>query len=623
MSTAPFGLDGPTSTALAVSLVTLALKATALLALTGLAVWTLRGLSAAERHLLWTVGLFATLALPLLAVATPPVAVPFWEPTWILRTSSDPTSAGAASGAGQVEFARGDAASSDTRLAAQAEPGFAGPERRYFEAWLAAPDPGWRLPVHPLLLVTVWALGVLAVLLSWAADRVRLAGIERCAGRFGEGTVRQTAARAARRLGLRREPRLLLGGPGDVPMTWGVLNGRVLLPEGADRWEPRRLEDVLVHELAHVRRHDCAAQSLARLACAVHWFNPLVWLAAARMRRERELAADDLVVGSGADPSAYAHDLVALARSLGRRVPPPRAALPIVFPGRLRERLLAVTDPARCRRPLGPSKASMAVGTALLLGAAAAAAAPVERSAPPPSTSAPQGAGTITGTVRDAETGAPLPNVQVYLMGARLGTLSGATGEFTLPDAPAGTWELRAERVGLATGVHRVSVVDGATAAVAFDIAAQAISLTGIRSDRVAAVPAVSPGPRPQPTPAPPVTRPPELADRPIFTPFSVQPAVVNPAEVAEALRLAYPSALRDAGIGGTVTMDVFVDVDGQAVRWSISAATPANPRRGSSGQPALDQAAADALAVVRFSPAYNRDQRVPVWVTLPLIFVP
>ena len=48
---------------------------------------------------------------------------------------------------------------------------------------------------------------------------------------------------------------------------------------------------VLLHELAHVRHHDCLAQIVAQLACAPHWFNPLVWLCARRVRGERELAA--------------------------------------------------------------------------------------------------------------------------------------------------------------------------------------------------------------------------------------------------------------------------------------------------------------------------------------------
>src|SRR5262249_32165274 len=49
------------------------------------------------------------------------------------------------------------------------------------------------------------------------------------------------------------------------------------------------------------------------IACALHWFNPLAWLAARRLRLERELAADEAVLRSGIRASTYAADLLAIA----------------------------------------------------------------------------------------------------------------------------------------------------------------------------------------------------------------------------------------------------------------------------------------------------------------------
>ena len=89
-------------------------------------------------------------------------------------------------------------------------------------------------------------------------------------------------------------------------MTWGVLRPVILLPADAAGWPEERLTMALLHELAHVKRWDCLTQLIARAACAVYWFNPLSWLALARVRSEQEQASDDLALGCGLDRHAYA-----------------------------------------------------------------------------------------------------------------------------------------------------------------------------------------------------------------------------------------------------------------------------------------------------------------------------
>jgi TonB family protein len=104
----------------------------------------------------------------------------------------------------------------------------------------------------------------------------------------------------------------------------------------------------------------------------------------------------------------------------------------------------------------------------------------------------------------------------------------------------------------------------------------------------------------------------PDLSRRPVFTPYTVAPHLLNRDQVLQALQAAYPGLLRDAGIGGTVRVFFFIDETGRVRETRVN---------GSSGQPALDQAALDVASVYRFSPALNRDQPVPVWVSLPITF--
>jgi beta-lactamase regulating signal transducer with metallopeptidase domain len=110
-----------------------------------------------------------------------------------------------------------------------------------------------------------------------------------------------------------RECELRLSASHDGPMTWGFFRPVILLPRSALAWTHERMQAVLLHELAHVRRRDSLTQSLSLLICAFYWPNPLVWRAARALRREAETAADDAVLGSGMKPSAYAGELLQLA----------------------------------------------------------------------------------------------------------------------------------------------------------------------------------------------------------------------------------------------------------------------------------------------------------------------
>jgi len=103
-----------------------------------------------------------------------------------------------------------------------------------------------------------------------------------------------------------------------------------------------------------------------------------------------------------------------------------------------------------------------------------------------------------------------------------------------------------------------------------------------------------------------------DLSAAPTFTPFTVKPDIRNRNEVARALEREYPPLLRDAGIGGTVDVWFFIDEEGKVVRTQVDK---------SSGHKALDDAAIDVADIIQFTPALNRDKRVPVWISLPITF--
>ena len=98
----------------------------------------------------------------------------------------------------------------------------------------------------------------------------------------------------------------------------------------------------------------------------------------------------------------------------------------------------------------------------------------------------------------------------------------------------------------------------------------------------------------------------------PVFTPFTVQPEIVNRAEVARALEDLYPPLLRDAGIGGSVEVWIYIDAAGEVMESQV---------RASSGHEALDRAALQVADLIEFTPALNGEDEVPVWISIPVAF--
>jgi protein TonB len=112
--------------------------------------------------------------------------------------------------------------------------------------------------------------------------------------------------------------------------------------------------------------------------------------------------------------------------------------------------------------------------------------------------------------------------------------------------------------------------------------------------------------------PPPPEESAVDLSSAPTFTPFTVAPAILNRNDVVRAMEREYPPLLRDAGIGGTVLIYFFIDEEGRVQDRRVNE---------SSGHQSLDDAALAVSEIYRFTPAMNRDKKVPVWVSFPITF--
>ena len=124
----------------------------------------------------------------------------------------------------------------------------------------------------------------------------------------------QALARARRRIGFTKSTALLASREIASPVSWGVLQPKILL--NIDAVAARADADAIVaHELAHIARADWAKLVLARVSVAIFWFNPLAWLLAREAHQLREEAADDAVLAADVENTVYASLLVNAARN--------------------------------------------------------------------------------------------------------------------------------------------------------------------------------------------------------------------------------------------------------------------------------------------------------------------
>jgi beta-lactamase regulating signal transducer with metallopeptidase domain len=243
-----------------------------------------RRASAATRHLVWTLTVGGLLLLPMLSAV-----LPGWTAARLTAAPPLLTSRG-------------------TGLSA---PAVVPPARPARTAGRAIGIP-WSTALPAL-----YTAGVLLLLARLIAEQVAMQRLARRATAISEPEMTHLLVECARRMGVRRPVRVLRTREHSMPMVFGTRVPAIVLPAVADTWSQDRRRAVILHELAHVARHDCLTQMAAAVACAVYWVHPGVWWVARRLRVDRELACDDRVLTAGTHAREYAGHLLELAYSLG------------------------------------------------------------------------------------------------------------------------------------------------------------------------------------------------------------------------------------------------------------------------------------------------------------------
>jgi len=312
-----------------------------------------------------------------------------------------------------------------------------------------APTASSQWPSVRRVLVTTWLAGTLLCLAILAIGLGRLTWIASRSRRVENGAWSTQLAALAGEFGITRPILLLQSDHPTLLVTWGAAAPKIILPHGAGAWPADRIRIVLCHELAHIARADWPVQMLAELVRSAYWFDPLVWIAASRMRQESEHACDDAVLRAGIKGSDYAAELLDLARANRRHRHPWVPAHAIVRTTNLERRVSAMLNGGINRRPitrLGRFAAAAALAGVTVLVAGFGAA---------------QTLSIVSGTIVDP-LGKPLPNATLTLTNvqtdAKHEVHSDPAGRFEFVGLPSGDYTLQTEFIGFTTIKERVAL---------------------------------------------------------------------------------------------------------------------------------------------------------------------
>jgi TonB family protein len=449
--------------------------------------------------------------------------------------------------------------------------------------------PAGKAPVAPAprystadLLLAAWAaiavlfLAPIAVGL-WQIAKLRRTGVPWIAGQ-------PTVDRLARAAGIERYVDLLLHESLPGPMTCGARRPAIILPADAPQWPCEDVERAIVHELEHVRRRDWVTHCAARAVCALYWFHPLAWMSWRRLELEAERACDDAVLAQS-EPTAYADQLVAIARRLsaGARQP----ALAMASRADLAARVNAVLDSGQRRGP---------VGTRLVTAAAIAVAFVVAAVSPLRVVAAPQETNTARPAFRTESSLVVLDATVKYPGG---GDIEGLTAnDFILTEdgqpQKISVFEFhQADGQGYyLLGYYARPAGDGAFRKIQITVKSASTAVVNYRVGYFA-------------------PKRPEAAVSSSTAPAAKLDPGVTPPRLLYKKEPEYSEAARKAKYQGTVLLAVEVGVTGE----------PTDVKVARSLGLGLDEKAVEAVKQWKFKPAYKDGKPIPMRATFEVVF--
>ena len=118
------------------------------------------------------------------------------------------------------------------------------------------------------------------------------------------------------RLNMKRRIKLFSSSYIKTPVVYGLIKPRIIIPNKLiGQCSDSELQNIIMHELVHIKRYDYLTKPLFMFAVCLHWFNPVVWISFILAQKDMEISCDERVmISSSADiRTEYASTLVKLA----------------------------------------------------------------------------------------------------------------------------------------------------------------------------------------------------------------------------------------------------------------------------------------------------------------------
>ncbi len=157
----------------------------------------------------------------------------------------------------------------------------------------------------PYVVLGVWIVGAVVVLLYQLYKQLPILLREKSSSSLPDNALLSVYHRAARRVGVKKAPRLAMLEEDATPHLCGIFSPVVYV--GAQTLSENEQFYILCHELAHYKRKDTISKVLLLITMSVFWWNPLVYYYVKFTDQEIECACDETVLAGRTAEERYVY----------------------------------------------------------------------------------------------------------------------------------------------------------------------------------------------------------------------------------------------------------------------------------------------------------------------------